>query len=252
MQTKKTIRDFQILGETEDFIAINKPAGIVVNDSTTVREDFTIQSLMRDAFFKDQDFDESEHKEFLMRNGLVHRLDKFTSGVLLLAKKPDFFEKMLLQFKGREVTKEYLALCIVDKLPAEKIFVVDAPIQRNEKNRTKFSIASDGRSAVTQFEILETFNFDGTRFALVKCFPKTGRTHQIRVHLAAMLMPVAGDIVYSGNIRSRQLASLVGRQMLHACKLGFKNPINDEQVDLEAPIPSDMQKLIELLRNTPH
>jgi 23S rRNA pseudouridine1911/1915/1917 synthase len=241
---KKSIRDFKIIAENDDFLAINKPAGIVVNDSLTVREDYTVQSLMRDAFFVGQNYNESDHKEFLMRNGLIHRLDKFTSGVLLLAKKPEFFEKMLLQFKGREVKKEYLALCIIDKLPAEKIFIVDAPIQRNEKNRTKFSIASSGRSAVTQFEVINDFNFEGNRFALVKCFPKTGRTHQIRVHLAAMMMPVAGDFVYSGKIRSRHLAELVNRQMLHAHKLSFVHPLNGEQINIEAGVPDDMSTLI--------
>ncbi|TXI32065.1 MAG: RNA pseudouridine synthase, partial [Niabella sp.] len=102
----KSIYDFEVLAETDDFLAINKPAGVVVNDADTVREPFTVQSLMRKAFFEPmpESFDESKHKEFLMRNGLVHRLDKFTSGVLLLAKKPEFFEKMLVQFKGREVS----------------------------------------------------------------------------------------------------------------------------------------------------
>ena len=244
--------NFKIVYEDELCVVFNKPAGVVVNNSATLKGAYTIQNYLQDKYFKGVDFNSGEHKEFVMRSGIIHRLDKDTSGVMIAAKDPHFFNQMLLKFKNREVNKEYLALIFANRLPEDLVFTVDAPIGRSPKNRTRFCIDTiNGRSAITDFEIIEVVGkVDQDKFALIRCKPKTGRTHQIRVHLAAMDIPVAGDQLYSGKNRSKKYMEMFPRQMLHASSLEFVHPITYESVRYEAPLADDMAKAIDRLKSS--
>ncbi len=235
-----------IIHEDDNFLVINKPVGFVVNDSHTQKNNQTLQSLLKEDGFSE----DPEHEEFSMRTGIIHRLDKDTSGVMIIAKTPEFFEKMQALFKAREVKKQYLALCYADKIPEQNEFIIDAPIGRNPRNRFKFSVyPGEGREAVTEFHVLEQLpHFRTDNFLLIRALPKTGRTHQIRVHLSAMNCPVAGDELYAGKKRAVKYADIFKRQMLHAETISFVNPLTNEPQTFTAEMPEDMSSVINFLR----
>lgn len=186
-----------------------------------------------------------------LRPGIVHRLDKDTSGVLAVAKSQEAHIHLASQFKSRKVNKRYL--CVVHGEPKTDAGTIQLPIGRHPSDRKKMSVHSrKPRSAETQWRVRE--RFDG--FALLDIRLKTGRTHQIRVHCAAIHHPVVGDTVYGGRkgVRKfktearRLLIKGISRQMLHAFHLGIIHPVTDEPMSFEAPVPEDMRGLIEGLR----
>lgn len=238
-----------IIFENDYFLVVNKPYGLVVNDSHTLKGAASLQSLLKEAYFKDStDFDSEEYKEFLMRNGIIHRLDKETSGILVVAKTPEFFTQVQAQFKEREVYKEYIAITYKDRAIPSPEFSIDAPIGRNPTKRMKFAIVEGGRNAKTDFKVLEEISSAEGNFLVVKCFPKTGRTHQIRIHLAALGYAVIGDKLYSGRTRTRKNKDKFERQMLHAYKIKFTDPIANKEVSFEAEMPNDMKDMINYLK----
>jgi 23S rRNA pseudouridine1911/1915/1917 synthase len=238
-----------IIFENEYFLVVNKPYGLVVNDSHTLQGAASLQTLLKEAYFKDlSNFDSENDKEFLMRNGIIHRLDKDTSGVLIVAKNPEFFRQVQAQFKEREVYKEYIAITYKDRATPGPEFSIDAPIARNPTKRMKFAIVEGGRNAKTDFKVMEEIQSDEGNFLVIKCFPKTGRTHQIRIHLAALGYAIIGDKLYSGRTRTRKNKDRFERQMLHAFKIKFTDPIANKEVSFEAEMPSDMKDMIDLLK----
>ena len=242
------LKDMTIF-ENDKFLVINKPYGLVVNDSHTLKDVPSLQTYLKEAYFKDlSNFDSENDKEFLMRNGIIHRLDKETSGVLIIAKDAEFFRRVQAQFKDREVGKVYLAITYKDRALPGPEFTVDAPIARNPKNRMRFAIVEEGRNAVTDFEVVEEIKANEQSFLVIKCFPKTGRTHQIRIHLAAMGYAVIGDKIYSGRTRTRK-NKVFERQMLHAFKISFEDPFTNETLTFEAPLPKDMTNMIDFLKS---
>ncbi len=243
--------DLEIIHEDDSCLIINKPAGLVINDSHTQKSNVTLQSLLSSRYPDLYTSEKPEDQEFVLRRGIIHRLDKDTSGILVLAKTPEFFRETQAQFKSRVVSKEYVAIVYADKVPEVSEFVVDAPIGRNPKNRFKFCVnAEDGREAVTEFKIEEFLgSYIDDKFLLVRAFPKTGRTHQIRVHLSAINCPVAGDEVYSGKKRVIKYADVFPRQMLHAEKIEFVHSVTGKSMSFQAVIPNDMARVIDKLKS---
>jgi 23S rRNA pseudouridine1911/1915/1917 synthase len=215
----------KIIFEDNDILVLDKPTGIVVNDSETAGEG-TLQAWVREQY-PASSFDE--------RNGLVHRLDKETSGVVIFAKNQAALENLQKQFKSRVVGKEYTAL-VFGELPDE-ILEINAPIGRNPKARTKMAVVADGKEAVTRVEKVKVVESNGQKMTLVKVFPKTGRTHQIRVHLAALAHPVIGDDLYAGQKRSISSREEFGRLMLHAGKISFTHPVTGKKLTFESQTP---------------
>lgn len=170
------------------------------------------------------------------RHGLVHRLDKDTSGLVLVAKTDRAFEALTKQFADRRVTKRYVAL--VEGVPAVPRGRIDAPVGRHYARGEKMTVHPDGRTAETKYEIAETIGRD---YARLDVWPSTGRTHQIRVHLAALGHPVAGDLTYG---RKERPAGL-GRQFLHAAEITFTHPVTGRQVRVKDPLPDDLQKFLD-------
>ena len=171
-----------------------------------------------------------------MRPGIVHRLDKDTSGLMIVAKNERAKLAVQARLKHRQVHKTYLAL--VHGIPEPREGVIEAPIGRHPQNRKKMAIIAGGRESVTKYRLREELG----RYALLEVEPVTGRTHQIRVHMAATGHPVVGDPVYG------RRSELVKRQFLHAWKLAFALPLGGRQVEFESPLPVDLRDPLERLR----
>lgn len=227
----------QVIYEDDNILIMNKPSGVVVNISNTSSED-TLQHFLEVKLAKQLEAADQE-SDFFNRAGLVHRLDKETSGVIIAAKSEEDFMNLKRQFMSRTVKKEYVALAL-GVIEDEKISV-DAPIGRNPNKRTSMAVISDGKPASTIFERVGEEYIDGMKMTLVKAFPKTGRTHQIRVHLAAMNHPIVGDDRYAGRKRSVITRSRFGRLMLHAHKITFRHPNTSELVTYESPLPAELK-----------
>ncbi|MFQ5923705.1 MAG: RluA family pseudouridine synthase [Anaerolineales bacterium] len=211
-----------IVHETKDYMVVNKPAGIVVHPSPGHESGTLAQAAIAHA-------PELRGLGEVGREGLVHRLDKDTTGLIIFAKNEATLMLLQQQFKTQEIEKTYLAL--VDGGPPSDKGRVEAPIARDPRNRQRFAVQESGRPAVTEFRIKERFG----RHALLEAFPITGRTHQIRIHMKFLGCPVVGDEVYG----YKRWSLDVERQQLHAWKLRLPN-----REELEAPIPEDLADAI--------
>jgi 23S rRNA pseudouridine1911/1915/1917 synthase len=226
---------FPILFEDELMMAINKPAGLVVHPSAGHVDGNTVTEILMPRFQRGPWPDE-------MRPGLVHRLDRDTSGVMVLAKNPEAHVKLSKQFAQRQTKKTYAALAAgALKVDAGTI---ESHLARHPGKRQRFAVSSTrGRWSTTKFVVKERFK---TIASLVELYPLTGRTHQIRVHLASYGHPILGDHVYGDPIRDFEE---IERQMLHAASLEIRHPESDKMLKFEAPLPADFQAAIKFIRS---
>ncbi len=223
-----------VVFENPDLIIVNKPAGMVVHPSAGHDQGTLVHAALAHA-------PDLRGVGGEVRPGVVHRLDKDTSGLILLAKQDAAHQELQRQFKTRTVEKTYLA--VTDGLPPSPQGRIEAPVGRDPRQRQRMAVTSParGREAVTEYRTREAF----PEHALLEVHPLTGRTHQIRVHLAFLGCPVVGDAVYG-----RKRPSLpAGRQMLHAWRLRLCLPGEDQPRLFEAPPPADFQALLALLRS---
>lgn len=231
--------DLEILFEDEHLLVINKPAGLVVHPAAG-NPDGTLQNALL------------HHNPKLIelpRAGIVHRLDKDTSGLLVVARTSLAHRGLVEQLQAREIKREYRAL-VNGVLVAGG--TVDAPIGRHPTQRTRMAVVSSGKPAVTHYRVLERFR----AYSYLKVNLETGRTHQIRVHMAHIQHPLLGDPAYGGRLRFPAGASpelqealrLFKRQALHARRLGLKHPLSGEWLEWVAPVPEDMVSVLEALR----
>jgi 23S rRNA pseudouridine1911/1915/1917 synthase len=230
-----------IVFEDEDVIIINKPAGLVVHPAAGIHSGTLANAL---AYH----FQQLSTQAGSRRPGIVHRLDKDTSGLLVVAKTESGHENLADQFRAREVFKSYVALVYgVVKLEGGRI---EQPIARDPRNRTRMAIVPGGRGALSLYKVRRSFQ----SFTLLDVELKTGRTHQIRVHLSWLKHPVVGDELYSGgrdnNVQDPQLRAQIrklNRQFLHAEQLGFRHPRTGEEMRFSAPLPEELLRLLEEL-----
>ena len=216
-----------ILFQDDYLLVINKPAGLVVNKAESVSET-TLQD------FVDTGFDWELAHDSEARNGIVHRLDKDTSGVMVIAKDAKSLEILSRQFEKRTVEKIYRAV-VCGRMEHKKGEIVGAV--GKDSSGSKMAVTTSGKYARTDFKLLE--NKDD--FAYLEAYPKTGRTHQIRVHLAKIGHPVLGDPLYSNPAKDAP------RMMLHAWRLTFTHPKTNKSMTLTAPLPEDFQKALKKL-----
>jgi 23S rRNA pseudouridine1911/1915/1917 synthase len=275
----------EILYEDDDLAIIHKPAGVVTNQAETVRE-ATIQSWWTDRLraevgkgsrqkiTKWQELIPTDYlhqygtpvEVFAQRGGIVHRLDKETSGVLLLAKNPGVLAALLKAFRTREVQKAYL--CLLHGTFKVKADTLMLPLGRDPRVRTKFTVAADGRAAETQYEVHREFvgllpeaieriaTESGVRqarkklaqtyqgFSLVKCWPKTGRTHQLRVHFHHLKHPIVADETYLGNKRYALDELWCPRLFLHAIEIAFTHPRSGKKMTYTADLPAALTQVL--------
>ena len=234
----KNQEKLNIVYQDSDLLIIEKPAGIVVHPMETLkpRNEVTILDILVNEF--------PEIKKIKgTRPGIVHRLDKYTSGLLMIAKNKKSFGFLKSQFKKRKVKKVYLTLISGRLEPKEG--TIDAPIGRSPKNSSKMAVASEneGRVSVTDYKVLEYLPLGKDMYTLVLVFPITGRTHQIRVHFSSIGHPIIGDRIYGARKPKEDLA----RPFLHAIFLGFKLP-SGEFKEFRSDLPKDLNSFLNDLR----
>lgn len=237
--------DLDVLFEDRDLAVLNKPPGLVVHPGAGKHEITLVEGLLGRFGPLPTLLGED-------RPGVVHRLDRDTSGLIVIARTDEAQSELSAMFKDRRMEKEYLALAY--GAPREPAGAISAAIARHPARRKKMAVVEEGgRPAETSYELVEDFG----EISLIRLNLVTGRTHQIRVHLAHIGHPVVGDLVYGGKARyrtikvaeTREAVKKVPRQMLHAHRLAFTHPATGEAVSFTAPIPGDMAGLIDLLRS---
>lgn len=229
-----------IVYQDDLLLVINKPAGLVVHPAAGNPQGTLQNGLLH--------FDPS--LAALPRAGLVHRIDKDTTGLLLVARTLQAHTSLVRQLQAREISRQYLALCH-GKITAGGS--IDAPIGRHAVDRKRYAVTESGRHAVTHYRVVERFRLH----TLVRVRLETGRTHQIRVHMAHLRFPLLGDPVYGGRFRipsgcgeaALHFLRSFRRQALHAERLGLKHPASGEYCEWDAPLPDDMNQLIEVVRS---
>jgi 23S rRNA pseudouridine1911/1915/1917 synthase len=220
-------------------LVIDKPVGLVVHPGAGNRRG-TLQNALLHAY---------PELAVLPRAGIVHRLDKDTSGLLLVARTPAVHKALVASLEQRRIRRTYRAVCVGVLTGGGR---VDAPLGRHRRDRTKMAVVEDGRAARTSYRVLERFRAN----TYIEAELETGRTHQIRVHMAHVRAPLVGDPVYGGRPRlppqpSDELKAVLQgfrRQALHATRLALEHPTSGEPLAFESPLPADMRALLEALR----
>jgi 23S rRNA pseudouridine1911/1915/1917 synthase len=249
-------------------VVLEKPSGLVVNRAKSAPRP-TLQDLVEKKFRLS-----GSDSVFVARSGIVHRLDKDTSGLIIVALDEAVFFSMQKQFKAREIQKEYICLVHGDVVP--KKGVISEPVGRDPYNRMRFRVLSEGKEAETRYRVLRAYCRGGgsaTAFggapqeaggpsretpqrgastkrtsrdlSLLACRPKTGRTHQIRVHMKYLGYPIVSDPLYVGRKNYREDIKFCPRLFLHASKITFKHPVSGKVITLESSLPEDLQKVLD-------
>ena len=224
--------NLDIVYEDEDVLVVNKEKGIVVHPAPGNYTGTLVNGILHHC-------SDLSGINGVIRPGIVHRIDKDTSGILVIAKNDEAHNDLAAQFKEHSIKREYYAL--VEGKFSKVEGTVDKPISRDKKERIKMAINSDGKRAVTHYEVLEQYD---KGVSLVKCTLETGRTHQIRVHMASIGHPLVGDLIYG---YKRQKFNIEG-QALHAKTLGFIHPRTKEYMEFTSELPNYFKELLEKLR----
>jgi 23S rRNA pseudouridine1911/1915/1917 synthase len=231
-----------VLFEDDALIVVDKPAGLVVHPSAGHADRTLVNALLFHV-------DDLSGIGGELRPGIVHRLDKDTSGVMVIAKNDAAHRKLSAAWGTEAVRKEYIA--IVYGTPQKSDGTIDAPIARDPRNRKRMAIVAGGRRAVTDYAVIEELR----HASVIRCRLHTGRTHQIRVHLKSIGHPIIGDPVYAGpqwrGIPDKKLQKVIasfGRQALHAAVLVIPHPVTDAAMEFTASLPEDMVRLMEAMR----
>jgi 23S rRNA pseudouridine1911/1915/1917 synthase len=228
----------RIIYEDDSLVVLDKPAGLVVHPAAGVSTGTLANAL---AFH----FQKLSTHAGATRPGIVHRLDRDTSGLMVVAKTASAHEHLSDQFRAREVFKSYVALA--HGRVREESGRIEEPLARDPRTRTRMAVRSGGRPALSLYRVRRAYE----RFTLLDVQIKTGRTHQIRVHLAHLKHPVVGDKVYNGgrdatvaDVRVRAAIRAMGRQFLHAEQLGFRHPQTGENLRFDAPLPHELSQML--------
>lgn len=224
-----------ILYEDDDVLVVNKPKNMVVHPAPGHFDDTLVNAVM--YYCKDN----LSGINGVMRPGIVHRIDKDTTGSVIICKNDKAHESIAAQLKEHSIKREYLAI-VCGNLSSDK-GVIDKPIGRMNNDRKKMCVnAQNSKRAVTHYEVIERFD----KFTLVKCILETGRTHQIRVHMASIGHPLAGDEVYGNGLKT---PISTNGQTLHAKILGFIQPTTGQYIETTAPVPEYFEKFLKIIKN---
>jgi 23S rRNA pseudouridine1911/1915/1917 synthase len=256
--------DIKVIFEDEVLLVLDKPAGMIVNRSDTTKGETTLQDFVEkhlnlptpapkvfDPNFKNLDYKIQAESDFITRSGIVHRIDKETSGILLVAKTLPAFLNLQAQFKERKVQKTYIALAH-GKIEPET-GTIDVEVGRLPWNRKRFGVLSGGRGSITHYCVIKNLKLkiknSSEDLTLVELTPKTGRTHQIRVHLQYIKHPVFGDPLYAGRKTSRRDRQLLPRVFLHAAKISFFHPVTNGTLNFDSQLSEDLATFISNLNS---
>jgi len=231
--------NISIIYEEDDFLVINKPSGVLTHPKNENDQSENISSWAVKKYPQISNVGEDS-----LRPGIVHRLDKGTSGLLIIAKTQESFEYFKNKFKNRDIKKTYLAL-VVDHFQNKK-GIINSPIGKiGTKQTTDIKGAKDlkEREAITEYKVIKEFD----NFSLLEVYPKTGRTHQIRVHMNSIHHPIVGDTLYGG--RKKEIPQYLDRLFLHAFKLEFISP-SGKALSFETDLPEELNKVLDSLEKT--
>ncbi len=228
----------RIIFEDSSFFVVDKPSGWITNEADTT----TTQSVLQTWIRTNHQSLITNHPEF--RDGIVHRLDKETSGILLVAKTKKAFTKLQEEFKNREVEKTYTALL---HGRVEREGKVDVPIGRLPWRRDRFGVLNGGRESVTLYKVLKFYPGNNAGHSLVEFYPKTGRTHQIRVHAKHIGHAVVADEFYAGRKTARNDRIWCPRLFLHASGIKFIHPESGKEVEFKSKLPPEIQQVLQNL-----
>jgi 23S rRNA pseudouridine1911/1915/1917 synthase len=231
--------DPKIIYEDESFFVVDKPTGWITNDADTVTTQPVIQTWIRESFTYPLKGDREA------RDGIVHRLDKETSGILIIAKSKEAFNKLQSEFKSREVTKTYIALLHGKVMPLEG--KIEATIGRLPWRRDRFGVLGGGRESVSEYKVLKFYPGENAGHSLVEFYPKTGRTHQIRVHAKHIGHAIVSDEFYAGRKTARNDRKWCPRLFLHAATIKFIHPVTEKLVEFSSPLPKDLEEVLSSL-----
>lgn len=228
-----------VIYEDDHLIVVDKPAGMVVHPAPGSTEGTLVNALLAHCGGSLSGIGG------VRRPGIVHRIDKDTSGLMVVAKSDEAHHGLVVQFAAHTIDRLYRA--ITRGVPSKTVDRIEGPIGRSQRNRKKMAVTAKGKAAVTHYKLLERF---GTRAALVECRLETGRTHQIRVHMTHIGHPLIGDPLYGRGHKAGDPEYVRGfaRQALHAAVIGFEHPLTKERLRFESPLPADMEALLDGLR----
>lgn len=225
----------KIIFQDDSFFVVDKPSGWITNEADTTTNQPVLQTWIRDGF----DYDLKGDKEH--RDGIVHRLDKETSGILIVAKTKEAFNDLQRQFKEREVEKSYIALAHGNVKEDGEVTVA---VGRLPWRRDRFGVIPNGRESSTKYKVTKHYSLHGGEFTLLELFPKTGRTHQIRIHLKHIGHPVVGDSFYAGRKTARNDRLWCPRLFLHAANIKFSHPTTKKMVEFKSDLPQDLSAVL--------
>lgn len=229
----------KIIYEDDSLFVIDKPAGWIVNESTTTKNQPVLQTYLKQ-------FDYPLSKDVELRHGIVHRLDKETSGVMIVAKTKEAFERLQEEFKNREVEKTYIALVHGKVTPEEG--EINVSVGRLPWRRDRFGVVAGGRASQTFYKVLEFFPGNNAGHSLVEFHPKTGRTHQIRIHCKHIGHAIVADEFYAGRKTARNDRKWCPRLFLRAKSISFIHPVTNKLVNFSSDLPEDLNKTLDQVR----
>lgn len=229
----------KIIYEDDSLFVVDKPAGWITNEADTTTNQPVIQTWIRENF----DYPLKGNRE--MRDGIVHRLDKETSGVLLIAKTKESFEKLQSEFKNREVSKTYIALLHGKVTP--ETGEIKALVGRLPWNRSRFGVLPGGRESSTEYKVIKFYPGNNAGHSLVEFYPKTGRTHQIRIHARHIGHAIVADEFYAGRKTARNDRKWSPRLFLHASEIKFIHPATGKEVEFKSPLSQDLESSLHAL-----
>ncbi len=229
----------KIIYEDDSLFVIDKPAGWIVNEATTTKNQPVLQTWLRQ-------FDYPLVNDIESRHGIVHRLDKETSGVMIVAKDKESFDKLQAEFKNREVQKTYIALVHGKVTPEEG--KIEVPVGRLPWRRDRFGVVAGGRNSLTLYKVIEFFPGNNAGHTLVEFYPKTGRTHQIRIHCKYIGHAIVADEFYAGRKTARNDRKWCPRLFLHAKNIKFIHPVSGEPVEFSSDVPADLSGILSNIR----
>lgn len=226
----------KIIFEDDSLFVVDKPAGWITNDADTTTSQPVLQTWFRSNFQYPISNDQ------FLRSGIVHRLDKETSGVMIVAKTKEAFEKLQAEFKNREVSKTYVALLHGRMVREEG--KIEATVGRLPWHRSRFGVLPGGRESATEYKVLEFYPGNNAGHSLVEFYPKTGRTHQIRIHARHIGHAIVSDEFYAGRKTARNDRKWCPRLFLHAASIKFIHPKTGRRVEFKSVLPDELKNVL--------
>lgn len=227
----------KIIFQDDSLFVVDKPSGWITNSSSTTTDQPVVQKWL------EENFQYPISNDQLLRSGIVHRLDKETSGLLIVAKTKEAFEKLQAEFKNREIQKTYIALLHGKVEPKEGR--IEATVGRLPWRRDRFGVLPEGRESVSEYKVLEFYPGNNAGHSLVEFYPKTGRTHQIRIHAKHIGHAIVADEFYAGRKTARNDRKWCPRLFLHAASIKFIHPVTGKEVEFKSELPDDLQKVLQ-------